>query len=88
VEEVVAGHPGDHQRIFFGRAEDKSAELRFKDTGGRDPIVIEVNPYGTPVLQFLDGKENRESAATDQWTALFQVIKSGHHARAWYTKVG
>jgi hypothetical protein len=45
----AAGHPGDDQRIFFGRAEDKSAVLRLKDTEGRDCIVIEVNPDGVCV---------------------------------------
>jgi hypothetical protein len=46
----AAGQPRDHQRIFFGRAEDKYAELRLKDTDGRDRIVIEVNPDGVCVL--------------------------------------
>ena len=47
-------HPGAHTRIAFGRAGDKSAVLRMKDTEGHDRIVLKVGPDGTPVLQFLD----------------------------------
>jgi hypothetical protein len=47
-------HPGDHQRVVLGRAGDKSAILRVKDTEGRDRIVMKVVADGAPVLQFLD----------------------------------
>lgn len=41
-------------RVLLGRADDKSVALRFKDQQGRDRIVIQVQPNGTPMLQFLD----------------------------------
>ena len=54
MQKFVAAHPGDHARIVFGRAPDKSAVLRMKDPEGRDRLVIKVGPDGAPVLQFLD----------------------------------
>ena len=54
MEKFVATHPGDHPRILFGRAPDKSVVLRMKDPEGRDRLVMKVSPDGVPALQFLD----------------------------------
>ena len=52
----VDAHGRPHQRVYLGRAEDKSVSLRLKDTHGHDRIVIRVDPDGTPAMQFLDEK--------------------------------
>ena len=49
-----AGKPHAEPRIFLGRSDDRSVALRLKDVQGRDRIVVEVQPDGSPVLQFLD----------------------------------
>ncbi len=54
-QKFAAAHPGDHLRIVLGRAGDKSVILSLKDTEGRDRLVLEVAPDGTPALKFLDG---------------------------------
>jgi hypothetical protein len=56
MQKFVAAHPGDHPRIAFGRAPDKSAVLRMKDPEGRDRLVIKVAADGAPLLQFLDAE--------------------------------
>jgi len=54
-------HGRPEQRLFLGRADDRSVALRLKDTQGRDRIVIKVDPTGNPSLQFLD--ENGKATA-------------------------
>jgi hypothetical protein len=49
-------HPGDHTRVVLGRVRDGGAELRLKDTEGRDRIVLRVEPDGAPKLQMLDAE--------------------------------
>lgn len=52
--QAMEARPRPHERIYLGRGDDKSAVLRLKDISGRDRIVIEVRPDGSPVIQFLD----------------------------------
>lgn len=61
-DKFFATHPGDANRIYLGRAGDKSASLRIKDELGRDRLVLRVNAEGNPVIQFLDdrGKVTKE----------------------------
>lgn len=61
-EKFFATHTGDANRIYLGRAADKSASLRIKDQKGRDRLVLRVNAEGNPVIQFLDdnGKVTKE----------------------------
>jgi hypothetical protein len=47
-------HPQAHSRIFLGRDDDESVVLRLRDPQGRDRVVIEVRPDGSPVIQLLD----------------------------------
>jgi hypothetical protein len=60
-------HAGDADRIYLGRAPDKSASLRIKDEQGRDRLVFRVNAEGNPVIQFLDdnGKVTKEFTGTN-----------------------
>lgn len=61
-DKFFATHPGDANRIYLGRAGDKSAALRIKDEQGRDRLVLRVSAEGDPVIQFLDdnGKVTKE----------------------------
>ena len=61
-DKFFATHTGDANRIYLGRAADKSASLRIKDEQGRDRLVLRVNAQGDPVIQFLDdsGKVTKE----------------------------
>ncbi len=47
-------HPGDANRIVFGRAPDASAVLKMRDNQGRDRLLIQVAVDGSPVIQFLN----------------------------------
>ncbi len=62
LKKFLATHRGDANRIYLGRAPDKSASLRMKDEQGRDRLVLRVNAEGNPVIQFLDanGKVTNE----------------------------
>jgi hypothetical protein len=53
-QDFLKTRPLPHQRIYLGRVDDKSAVLKLKDQDGKDRIVIQVAPDGTPTLQFLD----------------------------------
>ncbi len=53
-KKFFAEHGRPEQRLFLGRADDRSVSLKLKDIEGRDRIVIEVDPKGSPKLQFLD----------------------------------
>jgi hypothetical protein len=48
-----------HPRLYLGKSHDGSVSLRLNDRQGRDRLVIEVAPDGTPAVRFLDqeGKE-------------------------------
>jgi hypothetical protein len=65
-QKFFATHPGDANRIYLGRAPDKSASLRLKDSAGHERLVVRVNADGDPVIQFLDanGKVTNEFTAT------------------------
>lgn len=54
MEKYRAGTPHFEPRILLGRGDDRSVALRLKDVKGRDRIVIQVQPDGSPILQFLD----------------------------------
>lgn len=43
-----------HQRLFLGRGQDKSVALKLKDVNGKDRVIVEVAPDGSPVIRFLD----------------------------------
>lgn len=66
-DKFFATHTGDANRIYLGRAPDKSASLRIKDEQGRDRLVMRVNAEGNPVIQFLDdsGNVTREFTGTN-----------------------
>ena len=51
-------HPGNFERIEFGRSTDKSVVLRMKDTEGRDRLIIQVTADGSPIIKFLDKDGN------------------------------
>jgi hypothetical protein len=48
-----------HPRLYLGKGHNGSVSLRLNDRQGRDRLVIEVAPDGTPAVRFLDqeGKE-------------------------------
>ena len=50
----TASHARPHQRLYLGRGDDRSVALKLKDVEGRDRIVIEVGPDGSPAIRFLD----------------------------------
>ena len=56
MKKFFESHPGDAQRMYLGRARDRSVGLTLKDPQGHDRIVMRVAADGTPSLQFLDEK--------------------------------
>jgi hypothetical protein len=64
-----SGRESAHPRLYLGKSHDGSVSLRLNDRQGRDRLVIEVTPDGTPAVRFLDqdGKEvSRFPAAKDK----------------------
>jgi hypothetical protein len=61
-------HPGDANRIYLGRAADKSASLQLKDASGKTRLAMRVDADGNPVIQFLDaeGKVLKEFTAAEK----------------------
>jgi len=53
-KDFFATHRHDVNRLFLGRARDGSVGLTLRDGEGRVRILINVQPDGKPVLQFLD----------------------------------
>jgi hypothetical protein len=56
VAKFSASHEPPRHRLFMGRGDDKSVALKLMDANGKDRIVIQVTPDGTPVLRFLDAE--------------------------------
>jgi hypothetical protein len=48
-----------HPRLYLGKTDNGAVSLRLDDRQGRDRLIIEVTPEGTPAVRFLneDGKE-------------------------------
>ena len=65
-KKFFATHTGDANRIYLGRARDKSASLQLKDADGNTRLAMRVDAAGNPVIQFLDasGKVLNEFTAT------------------------
>lgn len=53
-KKFFSAHPGNHERIEFGRSTDRSVILRMKDIEGHDRLVLQVTADGSPVIKFLD----------------------------------
>ncbi len=53
-KKFFATHTGDANRIYLGRAPDKSASLQLKDAEGNTRLAMRVDAAGNPVIQFLD----------------------------------
>jgi len=56
IAKFTESHGRPHQRLYLGRADDRSVALKFKDVEGRDRTVIQVAAHGSPVIRFLDQK--------------------------------
>ncbi len=54
MEAYFKSHPAPKRRLSLARADDGSVGLKMRDPEGRDRIVMQVKPDGTPVLRFLD----------------------------------
>ncbi len=53
-EKFMKGRASAQQRLYLGRGDDKSVGLKLKDTEGKDRILLQVAPDGSPILRFLD----------------------------------
>lgn len=45
-----------HPRLFLGRSQNGSVSLRLNDKEGRERLILEVTPEGTPLVRSLDEK--------------------------------
>ena len=54
IAKFMATRGKPHQRLYIGRGDDRSMAVRLKDSEGRDRIVIEVAPDGSPTIRLLD----------------------------------
>jgi hypothetical protein len=59
VAKFFSGRESAHPRLYLGKSHDGSVSLRLNDRQGRDRLVVEVAPDGTPAVRFFDqdGKE-------------------------------
>lgn len=59
ISKFFSEHESAHPRLYLGKSHDGSVSLRLNDRQGRDRLVIEVAPDGTPAVRFFneDGKE-------------------------------
>lgn len=53
-----AAHAGGTQRVFIGRAKDKSSELALRDASGKLRLILKVTATGKASIEFLDSKGN------------------------------
>jgi hypothetical protein len=53
-QKFFAGREKAQPRLFLGRTDNGAVSLRLNDKAGRERLVIEVAPDGTPVVRFLD----------------------------------
>jgi hypothetical protein len=65
-KDFFATHRHDVNRLFLGRARDGSLGLTLRDGDGRVRILLNVQPGGKPVLQFLDDSGKVVSELTGQ----------------------
>lgn len=64
-----AGREKAQPRVFLGKSDNGAVSLRLNDKQGRERLIVEVAPDGSPVVRFLDqnGKETgRFPAAKDK----------------------
>jgi len=47
-------HESAHPRLFLGKSDNGSVSLRLNDKQGRERLILEVAPDGSPVVRFLD----------------------------------
>jgi hypothetical protein len=52
--DYFSGKEAAHPRLYLGKSHDGSVSLRLNDKQGRDRLVIEVAPDGTPAVRFFD----------------------------------
>jgi len=54
-----AGRQQAQPRVFLGKSDNGAVSLRLNDKQGRERLIMEVAPDGSPVIRFLDqnGKE-------------------------------
>jgi hypothetical protein len=55
------GREGSHPRMYIGKSQNGAVSVRMNDPDGRERLVLEVAPDGTPALRMLD--ENGEETA-------------------------
>lgn len=60
-EKFFAGRAKAQPRLFLGRSDNGAVSLRLNDKDGRERLIIEVAPDGTPVVRFLD-ENGRETS--------------------------
>ena len=56
IDKFYTTHAKPQQRVFLGRATDRSVALQMKDVNGRDRVVMRVDAAGNPKLQFLNAE--------------------------------
>jgi hypothetical protein len=59
VHEFFASRKSAHPRMYIGKSQSGAVSVRLNDPEGRERLILEVGPDGTPALRMLDaqGKE-------------------------------
>lgn len=61
LSEFFASRESGRPRMYLGKSQNGSVSLRLNDPEGRERLIVEVAPDGTPALRFLD--ENGDEVA-------------------------
>jgi len=61
VGDFFAGRESAHPRMYIGKSQSGAVSVRLNDPEGRERLILEVAPDGTPALRMLD-EEGNETA--------------------------
>lgn len=58
IAKFLEGRESPHPRLYLGKSHNGSVSLRLNDRAGRERLIVEVAPDGSPAVRFLDEAGN------------------------------
>ncbi|MGD8496540.1 MAG: hypothetical protein PVF05_10145 [Gemmatimonadales bacterium] len=66
IGEFFRGRESAHPRMYIGKSQSGAVSVRLNDPEGRERLILEVAPDGTPALRMLDAAGNEVARFPDQ----------------------
>lgn len=66
VNDFFTGRESAHPRMYIGKSQSGAVSVRLNDPEGRERLILEVAPDGTPALRMLDAEGNEVARFPDQ----------------------